>query len=62
VRSMHTPSPDHAEFDALCARVEEWEPLPTVTTTPAEQTYETEDHEQIAPVNELILAGLVAPY
>jgi hypothetical protein len=59
---MQTPSPEHTEFDAICSRVEEWETLPAVITTPAEQTYETEDNEEIAPVNELILAGLVAPY
>jgi hypothetical protein len=59
---MQTPSPEHTEFDAICSRVEEWEPLPAVTTTPEEQTYETEGHEEIAPVNELILAGLVSPY
>ena len=29
-----TPSPDHVEFDALCSRVDEFEPLPTLTVLP----------------------------
>lgn len=60
---MQTPQmpSEHQEFDLVCARVGDWEPLPAVRTTPAEETYQTEDDEQVAPVDELILAGLVSP-
>lgn len=53
-----TPSPDHVEFDKLCADVEEFEPLPAVTNGPLER--DPDDQEDTA-LDEQILAGLVLP-
>jgi hypothetical protein len=53
---MHEPQPDHAEFDAICADVQEYEPLPEVVPGIA--------HEPPIDGDELdaeILAGLVLP-
>jgi hypothetical protein len=60
--TMQTPSQDHAQFDAICADVGEWDTLPAVVSTPTEYAYETEDEEHVAPMDGLILAGLVTPY
>ena len=54
------PSPDRTQFDAICATVEDWEVLPTVTVPPADPAQD--DPEEDQPVDELILAGLVMPY
>ncbi len=59
------PSEDHEQFDAICSRLGDFEPLPAVTAAPAEPEEEEEEHfeeDQAAPLNDLILAGLVAPY
>jgi len=58
------PSDDHEQFDAICSRIGDFEPLPVVTTAPAEPEEEDElfQEERAAPLNDLILAGLVAPY
>ena len=53
-----TPSPDHVEFDQLCAGVEEFEPLPAVT---AETLERDEDREDETSLDGQILAGLVTP-
>ncbi len=62
---LRTPSQDHAQFDAICERVGDWDPLPTVTPEPAQpaQAGAELDHEQqTEPLDRLILAGLVSPY
>ena len=51
----------HEQFEAICAHVGDWEPLPTVVPVSYEQD-ETNVEQQEAPMNDLILAGLVAPY
>ncbi len=64
------PSEDHEQFDAICSRIGDFEPLPAVMAAPAEPEAllepEPEDElfeeERAAPLNDLILAGLVAPY
>jgi hypothetical protein len=33
----HHPAPDHAEFDAICDGLEDWERLPEPTTAPDAQ-------------------------
>ncbi len=49
------------QFEAICAQVGDWEPLPTVM--PVSSEHDAIDiEEQEAPMNDLILAGLVAPY
>jgi hypothetical protein len=66
---MRTPSEDHAHFDAICARVEEWEALPAIASAPTEVEHEIErehdhapsDAPQVAELDGLILAGLVSP-
>ena len=51
----------HEQFEAICAHVGDWEPLPTVVAVSYEQD-EIDVEQQEAPMNDLILAGLVAPY
>ncbi len=51
----------HEQFEAICAHVGDWEPLPTVMPVSHAQD-EIDVEEQEAPINDLILAGLVAPY
>jgi hypothetical protein len=55
------PSSEHVEFDALCEQVEDWEHLPAVKVGPPEFEQHGADDEQTAPLDELILAGLVSP-
>ena len=55
------PSAEHIEFDAICAPVEDFEPLPTVradTEVEEDEAFE----EPYAPLDGLILAGLVEPH
>jgi hypothetical protein len=57
------PSDGRAQFDSICAQLDEFDPLPTVTPRPASSNgHELEDEERTAPLDELILAGLVLPY
>ena len=53
------PAAEYDQFDAMCDHVEEFEPLPTVTTAPVAEP-ET-DEEETAPIDALILAALVSP-
>jgi hypothetical protein len=55
------PSYGHVAFDALCAEVEDFEPLPAVTAGPQELAQELDVEEETAPLDGLILAGLVSP-
>ena len=60
------PSANHAQFDAICAPVEDFETLPTVAVQTViaaalpEEELQEEDREE--SLDDLILAGLVAPY
>jgi hypothetical protein len=56
-----TPTTEHVEFDALCADVEEFEHLPAIKAAPPELDQRDGEDEQTAPLDELILAGLVSP-
>ena len=60
--TTRTPSAEHEQFDAICAGLSDWEPLPTVVASPLEGDDEQDEQEQAAPIDELILAGLVLPY
>ena len=63
------PSADHAQFDAICAPVDDFETLPTVAVQRLisqheadpfpEEAYQDDGQESL---DQLILAGLVAPY
>ena len=55
------PTDDHPGFDAICSEVDDFEPLPTVTPVPAPPAPDLEEEERTAPLDELILAGLVSP-
>jgi hypothetical protein len=62
---VQTPSEDHAQFDAICARIDDWETLPTGAAAPvvphvAERGPDEDEH--VAALDGMILAGLVAPY
>jgi hypothetical protein len=61
VSNAETRTEIHEQFEAICAHVGDWEPLPTVVPVSHEQD-EIDVEEQEAPINDLILAGLVAPY
>ena len=57
------PSDDHEQFDAICSPLEDFETLPTVVAGPTGLREEEEVFEErSAPLDGLILAGLVAPY
>lgn len=61
--TTHTPETEHVAFDAMCAQVEDYETLPTVRSSSPEQAREADVDvdEQVAPIDGLILAGLVSP-
>jgi hypothetical protein len=63
------PSAEHTQFDAICAPVDDFETLPTVAMQTLTSQYEAErvaDDDPEDPgeesLDDLILAGLVAPY
>ena len=61
MNTLQMPSTDHEQFNEICWHVGEWEHLPAVKGEPAEFDDEPiEDQE--APLDGLILAGLVSPY
>jgi hypothetical protein len=59
--SSQEPAPDHPEFDAICSRVDDFEPLPTVTTVPVPPAQDLDEEERTASLDQLILGGLVSP-
>jgi hypothetical protein len=61
---MQSPSVDHAQFNAICDRIGEFEPLPAVVTAPVvdDDDDDVRDGEQVEELDGLILAGLVLPY
>ena len=52
-----TPTEDLSQFDAICAGVGEWEPLPTVMAEPAQERDLDQDE-----IDAMILAVLVCPH
>jgi hypothetical protein len=62
--NKQTPTMSHEFFDAICAQVGDWEPLPTVAPERSERDEEaTGLDEEAAPLelDRMILAGLVTP-
>jgi hypothetical protein len=57
----HGEHPVPSGFEAICAEVEDFEPLPTVTPHPPAAVTNLAEEERTAPLDELILAGLVSP-
>jgi hypothetical protein len=51
---------EHEEFESLCTGVEDYEPLPTITTRPDIEPL-CSDEAQSDSLNDEILAGLVSP-
>jgi hypothetical protein len=61
---QHLPTLSHESFDAICAQVGDWEPLPTVAPERAEREEDASGiDEEAAPLelDRMILAGLVTP-
>ena len=58
MEATQTPSPEHVEFDRLCAALEEWQHLPAVSRAALERM---DDEDEETPLDEQILAGLVSP-
>ena len=56
--TMQTPSPDHLQFEQICAEVDEFEPLPAVSVRLLE--FE-EDSQEETGLDDQILAALVTP-
>jgi len=56
-----TKADSNPQFDAICSEVQDFEPLPTVKTMPAPATPDLPEEERTAPLDGLILAGLVSP-
>ncbi|MDQ6803472.1 MAG: hypothetical protein M3065_00590 [Actinomycetota bacterium] len=50
-----------SSFDKMCSEVEDFELMPTVTPHPARPATDLKEEERTAPLDELILAGLVSP-
>jgi len=61
MQTMKTPQTDHAQFDELCARVDDWEPLPAIAVAPVQPDASNDDEQEAAPIDGMILAGLVSP-
>jgi hypothetical protein len=53
---------DHARFDLLCEPLDEFDPLPAVKAEPPQTEQDLPAEDEDAPLDGLILAGLVAPY
>ena len=58
------PAAQHDQFDELCAPLEDFEPLPSVSETlePYDGWSESDWEEKDESLDDMILAGLVAPY
>ena len=56
--TLQTPSPDHVQFDLMCAEVDEFETLPALSSGPLE--LDEDDYEETG-LDDQILAGLVTP-
>jgi hypothetical protein len=65
---LHQPAPDHAQFDAICDGLEDWERLPEPTAGPAAQAAwrtaqgDGAQRAEESPLDDQILAGLITPW
>lgn len=62
MQTLKAPPSEHQRFEQICERVADWETLPAIPTTPPETAAETDTNQNVGPLNDLILAGLVSPY
>lgn len=60
--TLMMPSHDHTAFDTLCEPLEEFDHLPAVKAEAPESEHDPQPDTEEAPLDGLILAGLVAPY
>ncbi len=56
---LRDPTQSHAEFDAYCDGLEDWQTLPEPNVAAAGRDPE---HEEESPLDEQILTGLVSPW
>ncbi|MBV8432226.1 MAG: hypothetical protein JO244_13745 [Solirubrobacterales bacterium] len=56
--TLQTPSADHVQFDQICAELDEFEPLPAVSSRLPELD---DDGEETPGLEDRILAALVTP-
>lgn len=61
MQTNHQGQPDQARFHAICAGLDEWEPLPEPDAVPVTGEEEDFGEEQQASLDQQILAGLVMP-
>ena len=61
MQKITQPAHDHTEFDALCAHVDDFEPLPEATALPSWVEPDRDGDEETS-LDGQILAGLVSPY
>jgi hypothetical protein len=61
MKTVPSPSDEHARFDEICAGLAEWEPLLPATSSPTEPDLEQSDEDRTSELNGQILAGLVSP-
>jgi hypothetical protein len=60
---LQVPTTEHAEFDALCAPIGDFETLPTVVAAlDADEAPPSDATQGRQELDGLILAGLVSPY
>ncbi len=57
---MHDDQSTHAQFDALCSSVEDYEPLPEVVPGPGETTVALSQQDQEDAIDAEILSRLVS--
>jgi hypothetical protein len=55
--TLQTPSTDHLQFDQICAEMDEFEPLPAVSSGPLDYAEDSEE----TTLDDQILAALVTP-
>jgi hypothetical protein len=58
---LEWPSVQHIEFDRLVEDVDEFEHLPAMRVDYTQDAFSEPDEPEDAPLNDLILAGLVSP-
>jgi hypothetical protein len=61
MQSNDPRSQDRAQFEAICADLDEWEPLPEPGMVPVLDGPQDLEAEQESALDEQILAGLVMP-
>jgi hypothetical protein len=53
------PAHEHLQFDAMCAEVDEFDNLPSLSVSPSQSGRDEDDEELL---DDQILGGLVSPY